>query len=353
MVVYKDKERGTYYFMTRIQMKNGKTKQVKRRGFKTQREAKKAEAELLLNEDEFDGSYSFEFVANEYLGWYKKRRKASSYLKISSIINTHLLPRFGNKSLNAIRPRDVTKYQDELIDKYAVSHIKKIHTTLSAVFNYAITQEYTKENPAKKVGNVELPEEKHMNYWTLEEFREFIQQVDEPLYYALFMTLYYSGMRKGELLALTWRDIDFDTKTIAVNKTTYNGNVTTPKTKASTRKIAMPEHVINLLAKLKANKEKEIVQQLSYVVFGDFFDPISTTTLDRKFEKYVKLAGVKKIRLHDFRHSHASYLINRNIIISVIAKRLGHGDVATTLNTYSHLYPTTEKEAVSQMENDF
>lgn len=87
--------------------------------------------------------------------------------------------------------------------------------------------------------------------------------------------------------------------------------------------------------------------------FGTIKDSVSTTTLDRRFEKYVADAGVKKIRIHDFRHSHASYLINKGTIISVIAARLGHGDVATTLNTYSHLYPTTEKEAVLDMENDF
>lgn len=92
---------------------------------------------------------------------------------------------------------------------------------------------------------------------------------------------------------------------------------------------------------------------MTYVVFGEFHDHISTTTLDRKYAEYVKAAKVKKIRLHDFRHSHASYLINRNTIPSVVAKRLGHKDVGTTLNIYSHLYPSTEKEAVLKMEDDF
>lgn len=353
MPVYKDKERGTYYFIISYTNRNGEYKQIKRRGFKSSGEAKRAEAETLLRLEADDGENednpTFEFVAKEYLKWYKKRRKASSYLKTSSIIETHLIPRFGKKRINNIRSRDIMRFQNDLLDRYAVAHVKKIHQVLSAVFNFAIKQEYTKDNPARLAGNVDIEEEKHINYWTLDEFKAFIQHVDDQLYYALFMTLYYSGMRKGELLALTWGDIDFDSNTINIDKTVYNRIVTKPKTTSSIRKIMMPKHVMRLLAQLKANAQPK----MTYVVFGEFLDHISTTTLDRKYAEYVKAAKVKKIRLHDFRHSHASYLINRNTIPSVVAKRLGHKDVGTTLNIYSHLYPSTEKEAVLKMEDDF
>lgn len=350
MSVYKDKERNTYYFVTRV---NGK--QIKRRGFKTKKEALLAEAQI---EDEglVEDVETFEFIANEYLEWYKKRRKESSYYKIESIVRVHLITYFGSKELQSIRQRDIIKFQDGLIESgAAASHIKKIHTTLSAIFKFAIKNEYTKENPAQIVGNVDLKEEKHVNYWTLDEFKAFIKHVDDDLYYALFMVLYYSGMRKGELLALTWADIDFDNHTINVDKTDYNRKITTTKTAASRRKILMPKFVMDLLAKLKLAQSVYYQQEpkMTYVVFGEFHESISTTTLDRRFEKYVKEAEVKKIRLHDFRHSHASYLINKGAIVSMIAARLGHSDVATTLNTYSHLYPTTEQDAVLNMESDF
>lgn len=350
MSVYKDRERNTYYFVTRI---NGK--QVKRRGFKSKKEALLAEAKL---EDEglAEEVETFEFVANEYLEWYRKRRKESSYTKIESIVRIHLIPFFGPKELIKIKQRDIIKFQDKLIDSNAAaSHVKKIHTTLSAIFKFAIKNEYTKENPAQIVGNVDLKEEKHVNYWTLDEFKAFIKHVDDDLYNALFMVLYYSGMRKGELLALTWADIDFQNNIINVDKTEYNRKVTTTKTAASTRKILMPKFIMDQLNKLKL-KQSVVYQRepkLTYVVFGEFHESISTTTLDRKYEKYVKEAEVKKIRLHDFRHSHASYLINKGAVISMIASRLGHSDVSTTLNTYSHLYPTTEKDAVMDMESDF
>lgn len=354
MPVYKDKKRGTYYFITRIPTKNG-TKQVKRRGFETERAAKLAEAKLQIEAEEGlfeEENPTFEYVADQYLEWYKRRRKASSYRKIESIVRVNLKPAFGNKRINNIRNRDVRRFQDELIDEeYSAHHIKKVHQTLSAVFNFAIKEEYTKNNPAREVGNVEMEENRHIDYWTLEEFREFISVVDDFEYKTLFMTLYYSGMRKGELCALTWADIDFNNNTINIDKTAYNTEVTTPKTPSSIRKLTMPRFVVGMLKKLKMIKEPH--QKSSYFVFGEIHKHLPATTLDRNYQKYLDKSNVKKIRLHDFRHSHASYLINKGAIPAVVAKRLGHKDVATTLNIYSHLYPSTEQEIIDQMEDDF
>lgn len=346
MAVKKDDKTKKWFFYG----KHSDGKQYKRRGFSTKKEASIAEMKYLdgYNADDTGDGMTFSELATEYLQWYEKRRKASSYLKISSIINIHLVPHFGKMKIENIRPRDVVKYQDLIIDKHKPSHVKKIHTTLAATLKHAVKQEYLTTNAATVAGNVELEEDKHINYWTLDEFKQFIAVVDDPVYHALFMTLYYSGMRKGELLALTWGDIDFDNNKINVDKTYYNGNVTTTKTIASRRVIVMPNHVMRLLSKLKTSHVK-----MTYVVFGEFHDCISTSTLDRRYDKYIENSGVKRIRLHDFRHSHASYLINKGIIISVVAARLGHSDPATTLNVYSHLYPSTEKEAVLTMEDDF
>lgn len=350
MAIYKDKNRKTYYFIVRVKTQEGKTKQIKRRGFESRDEARKAEADVILNYDEIDEENpTFKFVANEYKEWYKKRRKQSSYRKIEGIIDHHLIPEFGKKKMNEIRNRDITRFQNKLIGDLAIATAKRIHAALSSVFNYAIRQEYAKNNPASVVGNIDMEEDKRVDYWTLEEFKEFMTVVDNELYYALFMTLYYSGMRKGEALALTWKDIDFEDSKIDINKTVYNNVVTTPKTTSSTRTIDMPNHVMTLLKELKL----KIKPKIGYVVFGEFYGHMSQTTLDRYFKKYKDDSGVKQIRLHDFRHSHASYLINLGTIPSLVAKRLGHGDVSTTLNTYSHLYPTTEKETVSKMEDDF
>lgn len=352
MAVYKDKERGTWYFTARVKQLDGTTKQIKRRGFKTKREATLAEAKAVTAEPEAKDML-FEELAEMYLEWYAARRKQSSSNKIGSILKTHLIPTFGKRKITEIRPADIMDFQTELIEKYSGHHAKRICTTLTSTFNFARRREYIVDNPSQVVGTGDITLSKRIDYWTLEEFKKFIAHVDEFVYYTLFMTLYYSGMRKGELLALTWKDIDFENNKIDINKTEYQRQITTPKTAASIRKIIMPSHTMSLLEKLKKDTAETVPLKSHYVVFGEFNSSIATSTLDDNYNHYVKESKVKRIRLHDFRHSHASYLINRGAIISVVAKRLGHSDVATTLNTYNHLYPSTEDDVVKLMENDF
>ena len=349
MSVYEDKN-GSWYFITRID-----GKQVKRRGFKTKKQALLAEARF-EEEGNAEPIISFEFVADEYLKWYKTRRKESSYKKLNSVMKVHLKPYFKKKPLTSIRQRDIVKFHDHLIEmKLGAATAKKIHQILSALFNFAIKNEYTKENPARIVGNIEMKENKHMNYWTLDEFKAFIKNVDNIVYHTLFMTLYYSGMRTGEILGLTWSDIDFDNRTINVNKSVSGTKITTTKTESSTRIITMPKHVMHLLGKLRLYQATKygFEPKMNYVVFGKFTSNISATALGVNYDKYIELSDVKRIRLHDFRHSHASYLINKGVIISVVAARLGHANVSMTLDTYSHLYPSTERDAVAHMEDDF
>lgn len=366
MPVYKDEKRGTWYFITRVKNIDGTTKQIKRRGFKSEHEALLAEAKVIDEAEQglLDAENpTFTFIADEYLRWYKRRRKASSYTKIESIVRVNLKPMFGKKRIRNIMNRDVRRFQDDLIDAdYSVHHIKKVHQTLSAVFNFAIKEQYIDHNPARAVGNIEDEPAVHVNYWTLEEFKSFMSIIDDYEHRTLFMLLYYSGMRKGELCALTWNDIDYDNNTINIDKTAYNTKVTTPKTPSSIRKLEMPKYVMAMLKQMKNMKEPE--QKTGYYIFGKFYNHLPAATLDRWYHNYLddwvkkekfsdEIEEQKRIRMHDFRHSHASYLINKGAIPAVVAKRLGHKDVATTLNTYSHLYPSTEKEIISQMEDDF
>lgn len=352
MAVYKDKERGTWYFTARVKQLDGNTKQVKRRGFKTKKEATIAEAKAITSEPQA-ADMLFKDLAEKYIEWYAARRKQSSTNKITSVLRIHLIPKFGEMKLADIRPSHVTNFQTDLIGKYSGNHAKRICTTLTSTFSFGVRNEYTKDNPSRMVGTGEIQLSKRIDYWALDEFKKFIKHVDDFTYYTLFMTLYYSGMRKGELLALTWKDIDFENNKIDINKTEYQRQITTPKTAASTRKIVMPEHTMSLLDKLKKDTAVTVPLKSHHVVFGEVTTSIATSTLDDNYNHYVKLSKVNRIRLHDFRHSHASYLINRGAIISVVAKRLGHSDVATTLNTYNHLYPSTEDDIVSLMEDDF
>ncbi len=350
MAVYKDKKRGTYYVSVYIELNNGERKRVMKRGFRTQREAKDAEADIIFNAkmDNPDNPL-FKDVIDEYVEWYKKRRKKSSLDRLETDIRLYIKPFFENKYIQDIKKRDIMKYHDFLLEKLSVNSAKHSHSYLSAILNHAIKMEYVNVNVAREVGGIQANVNKRFEYWTLNEFKQFIRVVDDLKYQSLFMCLFYSGMRIGELLGLTWNDVDLKKSTIFVNKVFYEGNIGTPKTESSIRKIKMPLHTINLLRQYKLQSAPKD----DYYVFGEFYNPLARTTVVTRYRKYIKDSKVKHIRLHDFRHSHASYLINNGYDIQIVSKRLGHAKVSITLDIYAHLYPNKEDEAIEMMEADF
>ncbi|WP_330948867.1 site-specific integrase [Virgibacillus sp. MG-45] len=350
MTIYKDKKRGTYYYSVYVDLPNGETKRYMKRGFKSRKEARNAEIEFLFHFDvEDEENITFGKIADMYLNWYEKRRKKSSYTKIESVVRIHLKPRFEHKRIKDILKRDIVRFHDDLLDVLSAASAKKVHTVLSAILNYAISLEYLSINVAREVGNIDVKEKKKMDFWTIHEFKKFIQVVDDLMYQSLFMVLFYGGLRKGEALALTWKDIDFNNNIINIEKTVYHRRVTSPKNESSVRKIKMPQHTINLLGELKLQSKNK----KDYVVFGEFYDHVPETTIDRFYNYYVGQAKVKRIRIHDFRHSHASYLISQGNDIQIVSKRLGHANTSTTYDIYSHLYPNAEEEAIAKMEDDF
>lgn len=350
MATYYDKKRNTYYYSTYVKLSTGENKRFLKRGFKTRNEAKKAEIDFLYNFDvEDEESISFGKLTEMYLSWYEKRRKKSSYDRVESMLRMHILPLFEHKKIKDIKKRDIAILQDQLLTDLSVSTAKLSHRTLSAVFNYAIRLDYIKTNVAREVGNIDVKSDKRIEFYTLDEFKTFINVVDDLMYRTFFMMLFYGGFRRGELMALTWNDIYFKLKVIDIHKTANNYVVTSPKNETSNRKIQLPQHTIDLLSELK----KEVKPKNDYVVFGEFYDHLPQTTINRRYDEYINKTKLDKIRIHDFRHSHASYLINLGIDITIISKRLGHAKTSTTHDIYGHLYPNAEDAAIAKMENDF
>ena len=185
------------------------------------------------------------------------------------------------------------------------------------------------------------------------EFKKIIDCVEEIDYNTCYKTLFFTGMRQGEALVLTWKDIQdgyIDIyKTIAKEKEDEKHIINTPKTKSSIRKIRIDNNLINDLNNLKEHYKKIIDFSEEWFVFGGI-EPLSPTTIGRKKDNYCVKAGVKKIRIHDFRHSHASLLLSKNVPITVISERLGHSDINMTLNTYSHMIPKDEDKAIYALE---
>ena len=196
-----------------------------------------------------------------------------------------------------------------------------------------------------KMTNFTDPNEikKEMEFWTYDEFSKFIDKEDDLTFKCLFKTLYFCGLRKGEARALNWNDINFTNNTIRINKG-LNDNVnrkkytiTSPKTLTSNRTLPIPKELVNDLKELKENAMSYTNFQEEWFIFGNS-TPLGDDVIRRRKNNKCKEAGVKVIRIHDFRHSCASLLINNGADITLVAKYLGHSKIDETLNTYSHMF---------------
>lgn len=273
-----------------------------------------------------------------------KKKPQSLRTEVNVFIN-HLLPYFKD-----FKVKDITFgiYQDFLYSikskGFKISYMNRIHTHMCSILDYAIVNDYINFNVAKKVGGFSKKNQSSgiHDIWTLEEFQNFISYVDRPLFKLLFSTLFFTGARIGETLALTWNDINFEKEYLDINKTiakeTDSNNdriISTPKTPSSIRHISLDKTLVKMYKSYLNDEKKNISFSYNNYIFGGS-NPISQSTVTRNKNKYCELSNTKKIRLHDFRHSHATLLISNGIPINNLSHRLGHSNVFTTLNTYSH-----------------
>ncbi|MBR0490485.1 MAG: site-specific integrase [Clostridia bacterium] len=302
---------------------------------------------------------------NDYIETKKFEVRETTLDKSKRIINYYILPILKDVYIDKLTVTVFKKWKLSM-EKRKLSVVTKnnVYTELRAMLNYAVRMEYIQKHQLNKVGNFKdvLSRKKEMNFYTPEEFKKFIkvaknqaqfkEKNNNSLYewnfYVFFNIAFYTGLRKGEIHALRWTDIDGNylkvTKSIS-QKLKKGDTETPPKNKSSIRIIQIPLPLIDILQEHK--KRQQINPQYSEDsrILGDG-RCIRDTTLEERNKYYAKLAGVKKIRIHDFRHSHASLLVNMGINIQQVAKRLGHTKVEITWNTYSHLYPREEERAI-------
>lgn len=194
---------------------------------------------------------------------------------------------------------------------------------------------------------------KEMKFYTPDEFKKFISYEDDLEYITLFKTLYFCGLRLGEISALTWNDIDFEKNTININKavTYIEGEyiTTRPKTQTSIRTLPMPNSLVENYKELLKESKEYYGFKSNWYVFGKH-KPINADKLRHRKNELADKAGVKRIRIHDFRHSCASLLINNGANVMVVAKYLGHSKIDVTLNTYSHLFNSKMEDIVNLVD---
>lgn len=355
--IYKDVKRDTYYFRITYYDKFNKRNEIKRSGFAQRKQAVKKCNEFMDELEEIGkiNNLPFNDLALEYLDWYSARRKSSSVKSLKTHIDNHLIPYFGRGDVFLLDTQDIMKFQNKKVKGgFSGDYLQKMHVYLVSILNHAMKFHGLTQNVASLVGNFEIQTHKRLNYWTLEQYEVFYSFLPNIEQRAFFKTLFYSGMRKGELRALTWEDINFTENYISINKADYHGEVTTPKTKASIREVYMPQHVMDTLHEFKEwYKENKIFKE-GYVLFGNFYKAFSESLIDRWYNKAYKTMDealddndkIPRIVLHEWRHSHASLLVNLGANVMIIAQRLGHSDTTEVYNRYGHLYPSTQKEIV-------
>ena len=345
MPAYKDEKTNTWYCKFYYTDWQGQKRQKLKRGFKLQREAKEWER-LFLEQFAKSPDITFEALYSKYLK-FKENRVRASTLKIQRVvIESHILPFFKDKIVSEITPADIVEWQNELLNKnLSASHTRQINTYLKMIFKYAIDYLGLSQSPVKS--QICKSEKSKVDFWTPDEYKVFSDYIQDRIeLYTAFEILFYTGMRKGELLALTLNDIDFDQKTIDINKTLVyvNGEYTTqpPKTPKSRRTIEVPEFLLN---EIQTYSEKIYGLNPGHRLFHK-----SLEWLGISLKNICSRIDLKPIRVHDLRHSHASMLIDLGANPLMIAERLGHEDVKMTMNTYSHLFKSHEKEIIEKLE---
>lgn len=297
---------------------------------------------------------------NEYIRVKKTEVRESTIKDIEDSYRLHIKDYFEKTPIDKLGARFLQEWKLTFEDKSCSVRTKqKCYGHLRAILNYAVKMEYIPLNPLLKVGNFKSTTEfkKEIQFYTPEEFLKFIKParelaetgtVEDSGFYLFFMLAYYTGARKGEINALNWLDIQNNEMSIVksvAQKIKGGDRITPPKNKSSIRKMQMPSPLVEALEFHKA-KCKLLESFTEQCFICGFNRPLRDTSIQKRNELYAKKAGVKVIRIHDFRHSHASLLANNGINIQEIARRLGHSNIEMTLNTYSHLYPREQERAL-------
>lgn len=351
MAVYKEPKTNTWRAVYRYTDWMGEKKQTQKRGFATKRDALAWEREQ-LNKVTADLDMTFDSFVDIYVADMKNRIKENTWHTKDHIIRTKILPYFAKRKLCDIQPKDIIVWQNEMIKEttksgklYSPVYLKTLHNQFSAIFNHAVRFYSLKENPAAKVGNMGKPRNREMLFWTQEEYQKFSFAVmDKPISFYAFEMLYWCGIREGELLALTLADFDFEKGTVSISKSYQRMDkrdvITEPKTPKSNRVIKMPDFLTEEI--------QEYVNQLYGVGKHERLFPISKNYLHREMTRGADEASVKRIRIHDLRHSHISLLIEMGYSAVAIADRVGHESINITYN-YAHLFPSTQHDMADKL----
>lgn len=322
-----------------------------KRGFDRERDAKEYER-MFLDKYSKSPTILYSSLVENYLDDMATRLKITTIKNKRSLFETKVFPFFGKTKTCDIDAEMIRKWQNEMIlyrdengKPYSETYLKAINNQLSASLNYAVNYYKLPSNPCHAAGSMGKTNAEEMNIWTHEQFLHFIECVPKQAYSLCFKTLFYSGGREGEILALTPEDIPRDNALIDINKNyaVVDGMefFLTPKTARSIRQTTIPDTLHKELLDYIDLLDIQPEERIFYFRKGG---------LTKEFANAMKRSGNSKIRVHDLRHSHVSMLIHMGIQIEEISRRIGHDSVKTTWDTYSHLYPGSDKKLANKID---
>lgn len=339
----------------------GKQVNINKRGFDTAKEAdvyfmreklKFVEGERTKKAKE----YTFQEVYTQWLDMYENTVKESTFSKVQEFFDLHILPKFGDLRIAKITPNYIQQVLNEWHKQF--KQYKRLYNRFKRVMDYAIIQRIIKENPCDLVyvptkkldyGN----EKKTKDFYSRSELQQFLKTVETHEgynWYALFRLLAFTGIRRGELLALTWEDIDFKQSTLSINKALAEGLdrelvVQSPKSDSSIREITLDEITVQTLRNWKL-KQAEVLMGFGHnaldktqLIFSQFEENkfLNLGAPRNALVRITKKHEIEMVNIHGFRHTHCSLLFEAGVPIKDVMERLGHSDIQTTMNIYTHV----------------
>lgn len=346
---------------------NGKQITTTRRNFNTKKEAQLALSRLKVQfekgeynkpkEDRYTFNQVFEIWKNNY----ELTVKESTFVKVMSQYEFHILPIFGSKYIDGISVIDIQNYANDKVNKFV--NYRNLITNISRIFDYAVNIGLIDANPTKRISipkrKISVGDNKKQNYYTKTELKQFLDlsRKQQPYYiYAFFQLLAYSGCRKGEILGLQWRSVSFKDNHINIIQTLASGKdnrlyLEQPKTKHSKRIVSLDKQTMEVLKHWK-KEQRKIMFQLGYntmndeqLVFSNIENSFLQVSKPRKWMlQTIHKNNLKEISIHGFRHTHATLLLEAGVSPKVISERLGHSSIQITLDLYSHVTEEMERE---------
>src|SRR5260221_61058 len=318
----------------------------------------------VLNAQANSGSRKLKQHCERWLAVHKTKIRHSTYLTYRSAVDKHTLPAFGHLTLRRLRAQDLDAfYARKMEEGLSSSRIGAIHIVISMALQEAVRWRLIARNVSEDVSPPHDTHPHEMQTLSPEQAQKLLDAAKGYRLEALLTLALATGMRRGELLALRWQDIDFKNRSLSVQRSVsrFPGGhrVSEPKTASGKRSITLPPFVIEALqqqrirqleTKLKAGPAWEEHDLVFCNIYGRFLNSASLYDL---FTSLVKKAGLPHMRFHDLRHSAATILLAMNVPVKVIQELLGHSSITTTLNVYGHVLPSMQEEAMDKMEHLF